>query len=251
MRPTGDCPAMDGFSMPGFAPLYPEGPYEYDGFTAVLFEYPVERERLDGVVPAPLDVRTNAMVLGFYDYGVVNGFGSYDELVTGVPVAHEGREMLYAPYLLLDGDAPMAGGREVWGIPKKLGTVEIDPEGAAVTASASRGGATLVEATLDTRKPARDHPLAADRFENVYRKTIPAAEKGAAPVVDRLVVAETSDVRAERALTGPGTLALGGSAADPLEAFAPAGEPTGYLVEGSWTLGRTDDAVLHRFEESA
>jgi len=237
--------------MPGFAPLYPEGPYEYDGFTAVLFEYPVERARLDGVVPDPLDVRTDAMVLGFYDYGVVNGFGSYNELVTGIPVAYEGRQMLYAPYLLLDGDAPMAGGREVWGIPKKLGTVQIDPRGPAVTASASRGGATLVEATLDTREPAGDHPLAADRFENVYRKTIPAAERGAAPVVDRLVVAETSDVCAERALTGPGTLAFEGSAADPLETVAPAGDVTGYLVEGGWTLGRTEDAVLHRFEESA
>jgi len=251
MIPASDGWTMDGFSMPGFAPLYPEGPYEYDGFTAVLFEYPVERARVEQVVPRPLDVRTNAMVLGFYDYGVVNGFGSYDELVTGVPVAHEGREMLYAPYLLLDGDAPMAGGREVWGIPKKLGAVEIDPDGAAVTASASRGGVTLVEATLDTRESAESHPLAADRFENVYRKTVPAAERGAAPVVDRLVVAETSDVDAERALAGPGRLAFGGSAADPLDRFAPAGEPTGYLVEGSWTLGRTDDAVLHRFEESA
>lgn len=236
--------------MPGFAPLYPEGPYEYDGFTAVLFEYPIERDRVDRLVPEPLDVRTDAMVLGFYDYGVVNGFGSYNELVTGVPVAYEGRQMLYAPYLLLDGDAPMAGGREVWGIPKKLGTVQIDPGGATVTASASRGGVTLVEATLDTRAPAGDHPLAADRFENVYRKTIPAAEKGAAPVVDRLVVAETSDVHAERALTGPGTLEFGRSAADPLETLAPAGDVTGYLVEGSWTLGRTEDAVLHRFEES-
>lgn len=236
--------------MPGFAPLYPEGPYEYDGFTAVLFEYPIERDRVDRLVPEPLDVRTDAMVLGFYDYGVVNGFGSYNELVTGVPVAYEGRQMLYAPYLLLDGDAPMAGGREVWGIPKKLGTVQVDPGGATVTASASRGGVTLVEATLDTRAPAGDHPLAADRFENVYRKTIPAAEKGAAPVVDRLVVAETSDVHAERALTGPGTLEFGRSAADPLETLAPAGDVTGYLVEGSWTLGRTEDAVLHRFEES-
>jgi hypothetical protein len=58
-------------------------------------------------------------------------------------------------------------------------------------------------------------------------------------------------VHAERALTGPGTLAFGESAADPLDTLAPAGEVTGYLVEGRWTLGCTDDAVLHRFGESA
>ncbi|MFB6170121.1 MAG: acetoacetate decarboxylase family protein [Haloarculaceae archaeon] len=242
---------MDGYSMPRFAPLYPEGPYEYDGFTALLFDYPVERSHLERYVPAPLEVRAASMVLGFYDYGVVNGFGSYDELVTGVPVTCEGRNLLYSPYLLLDGDAPMAGGREIWGIPKKLGEVTIDAGGAVATASAARGGATLVEATLDAREPAEGHPLSRPRFESVYRKTVPAAEKGAAPVVDRLVVAETSDVQAERALTGPGTVEFGASAADPLSAFAPTGEVTGYLVEGSWTLGRTEDAVLHRYEESA
>lgn len=236
--------------MPEFAPLYPEGPYEYDGFTALLFEYPVERERLEQVVPRPLTVRTAAMLLGVYDYGVVNGFGSYTELVTGVPVEADGRRLLYSPYLLLDGDAPLAGGREVWGIPKKLGAVDLDARGALVTASAARGGVTLLEATLDPRGPADDHPLSRDRFESVYRKTIPAATEGAAPVVDRLVVAETQDVTAERALAGPGTLDLVSSAADPLAELAPAGDPTGYLVEGSWTLDRTGDAVLHRFEES-
>ncbi|MFB6171427.1 MAG: acetoacetate decarboxylase family protein [Haloarculaceae archaeon] len=242
---------MPGYSMPEFAPLYPEGPYEYDGFTALFLEYAADGDRLDGLVPAPLTVRRDAVVLAVYDYGVVNGFGSYSELVTGVPVAFEGRPLLYAPYLLLDGDAPMAGGREIWGIPKKLGDVSLDAEGALVTARAGRGGATLLEATLDPRAATDEHPLAQDRFENVYRKTIPAATEGAAPVVDRLVVAETRDVSAARALTGPGTVDLSSSAADPLGAFAPESDPTGYLVEGSWVLDRTEDAVLHRFEESA
>lgn len=236
--------------MPEFAPLYPEGPYEYDEFTALIFQYPVDRDRLEQVVPAPLTVRSAAMVLAVYDYGVVNGFGSYAELVTGVPVELDGRPLQYSPYLLLDGDAPMAGGREVWGIPKKLGEVQLDAEGALVTARAARGGAPLLEATLDPREPTDDHPLSRDRFESVYRKTIPAATEGAAPVVDRLVLAETRDVTAERALVGPGTLELTSSAADPLAAFAPAGDPTAYLVEGGWTLDRTEDAVVHRFEES-
>jgi len=242
---------MDGYSMPGFAPLYPEGPYEYDGFTALVSEYPVERARLEQLVPDPLSVRRAAMSVGVYDYGVVNGFGSYDELLTSVPVTYEGRPLSYAPYLLLDGDAPMAGGREVWGIPKKLGEVSLDTDGALVTATAARGGSTLLEATLDTHEPATDPPLSADRSESVYRKTIPAASAGAAPVVDRLVVAETRDVTVERALTGPGTLDLSSSAADPLGRFAPDGDPTAYLLEGGWTLARTEDAVLHRYEESA
>jgi len=189
---------MDSYSTPGFAPLYPEGPYEYDGFTALVVEYPVARERLADVVPDPLSVRRGAMRLGVYDYGVVNGFGSYDELLTSVPVSYEGRPLSYAPYLLLDGDAPLAGGREVWGIPKKLGEVELDADGALVTARAARGGTTLLEATLDTRKPAAQSPIGEGCSESVYRKTIPAASAGASPVVDRLVVAETRDITADR-----------------------------------------------------
>lgn len=242
---------MDGYSMPGFAPLYPEGPYEYDDLTAIVLSYPVERSQLERLVPEPLAVREASVNLSFFDYGVVNGFGSYDELVTSVPVTYEGRDLAYSPYLLLDGDAPMAGGREIWGIPKKLGDVTVDPDGDAVTASATRGRTTLVEATLDPREPADESLFEQPIDHNVYRKTIPAAEKGAAPVVDRLVVAEVADRSASRALSGPATVEFHLSAADPLDIFAPAGEPTGYLVEGmGFTLQRTEDAVLHRFEES-
>jgi acetoacetate decarboxylase len=242
---------MDGYSMPGFAPLYPEGPYEYDDLTAIVFSYPVERRRLEGIVPEPLAVREASVNLSFYDYGVVNGFGSYDELAISVPVTHEGRDLSYAPYLLLDGDAPMAGGREIWGIPKKLGDVTVDPEGAVVTASAARGGTTLVEATLEASEPADEGVFERPIQHNVYRKTIPAAENGAAPVVDRLVLAEVADMTASRVLQGAGTVDFQPSAADPLAVFAPTGEPTGFLVEGlNFTLRRTDDAVLHRFGES-
>lgn len=242
---------MDGYSMPAFAPLYPEGPYEYDDLTAIVISVPVEPDRLERVVPEPLAVRDAAVSLSFYEYGVVNGFGSYDELVISVPVTHEGRDLTYAPYLLLDGDAPMAGGREIWGIPKKLGDVTLDTGGAVVTAGAARGGRTLVEATLEPRESADRRRFEQPVGHNVYRKTIPAAETGAAPVVDRLVLAEVGEMGASRALSGSASVECHSSAADPLAVFAPAGEATGYLVEGmSFTLRRTDDAVLHRFEES-
>lgn len=125
------------------------------------------------------------------------------------------------------------------------------PDGDVVTDGASRSGTTLVEATLDTRAQADESRFEQQVGHSVYRKTIPAAEKGAGPVVDRLVVAEISDMTTNRALQGPGTVEFHPSAADPLDVFTPAGEPTGYLVEEmGYALRRTEDAVLHRFEES-
>lgn len=242
---------MAEFSMPAVAPLYPDGPYEYDGFTAVVFEYPVERERLEQIVPAPLSVRRGTMSLGVYDYGVVNGFGSYNELLTGIPVTYDDRPLTFSPYLLLDGDAPLAAGREVWGIPKKLGTVRLETSATVITAVAERGGVRLLDATVEPHQPAADPPVVEGRSESVYRKTIPAATAGAAPVVDRLVVAETRDISVDRALTGPGTIQFTASAADPMDRFRPDGDPKASFITGSWVLDRTADAVLHRYEESA
>lgn len=241
---------MDGYSIPGWAPLYPEGPYEYDGFTALIFQYSVEQEQLQRLVPDPLSIRRSVMSLAIYDYGVVNGFGSYHELATSIPVSYEGQPLSYAPYVLLDADAPFASGREVWGIPKKLGEVTLNTDGTLVTATGSRSDKTLLKATLDPHGSTDKHPLKPDSFETVFRKTIPAATEGAGPVVDRLVVAETREVTADRALTGPATIEATSSAADPLAAFVPTGAVTGYMVEGGWVLDRTENAVLHRYEES-
>lgn len=242
---------MTAYSMPAAAPLYPPGPYAYDDCTSLLLSYPVDGERLASLVPDPLSVRRDVLTVGIHDFGVVSGFGAYHELTVAVPVAYADRPLSYSLYLLLDGDAPTAGGREVWGVPKKMGAVSLDLDGAVVTARAARGGVTLCEATFEARHPATDHPRTGDRFETVYRKTIPAASAGSDPVVDRLVIAETRDVHAERALAGPATLSFSSSAADPLGQFEPDGAVSGFLIEGgSWVLDRVDDAVLHRYAES-
>jgi acetoacetate decarboxylase len=241
----------EAYSMPQAAPLYPEPPYEYPAFTALLLQCQFPAETVRGLVPAPLEPVAGAPgLLAVYDYEGTDGLGAYREFLVGLPVTYGGERFTYAPLMVLGSDAAIAAGREIWGIPKEAGEVDLDPGGAMPTARVERGGATLLTASLDPTDSTDDHPLRAPEFRSVQWKRIPAAERGAPPVVNRLVVSRTHEVETDRALTGPAAVDMGGSAADPLEALAPTGEVTGYLVSGSWLLDTAEDAVLHRFEEA-
>lgn len=239
------------YSVPEIAPLYPEGPYEYRPFTALLFEYTLEPGVAERIVPDPLEVNSKSRcVLGIFRYENVDGFGSYNELMTGLPVSYDGRSLFYSPYLVLDADAPMAAGREVWGIPKKYGSVSLDTTGSFPTATVSRNGMDIVTASASPRRTTDDHLFKHSQFDNVYRKRIPSASRDTLPVVDRLVVGRTTDVEVAWATIGSGDVTVRSTADDPLKALQPNGDVDATLLEASWTLERVDDALLHVYEET-
>ena len=48
------------------------------------------------------------------------GFGDYTETGQVIPVTFRGRPGGYSHCMVLNDDPPIAGGRELWGFPKKL-----------------------------------------------------------------------------------------------------------------------------------
>lgn len=241
----------EAYSSPQLQPLYPPGPYEYPQVTALLLTYEIDREVARQVVPEPLDVGERATcVLAIYDYAHVNGLGAYDELMIGISTQYEGEPVTYAPYYVLDSDAAIAVGREVWGIPKKRGEVELDVDGHVATGRAARGGVELAVATVDTATSTDSHPLGGSRARTAYWKRIPSASSGEPPALNRVVTSVTREIEVEWAYRGKGEVELFRSAADPVAVFEPVSEVIGYLLECSWILDREPDAVLHRFEES-
>lgn len=241
---------QDAYGMPQLQPLYPRGPYEYPSVTGLLLSYEIEPELARDVVPAPLEVRDPPTCLfGVYDYEHVNGLGAYEELMIGVSARYEGDPVTYTPYSILDSDAAIGVGREVWGIPKKHGQVALDLTGEVVTARISRGGVELAVATAETTQSMEQHPLG-QSLRNVHWKRIPSASKEAPPQVNRLVTSVNRDIDVEWTYRVVGDLQLSHSAADPIAVFGPSGEVTGYLLKGSWVLDQEEDAVLHRFEEA-
>ena len=49
-----------------------------------------------------------------------NGFGDYTESGQVIPVSFRGRKGSYTHCMFLNDEGPIAGGRELWGFPKKL-----------------------------------------------------------------------------------------------------------------------------------
>lgn len=241
----------EAYSTPQLQPMYPRGPYEYLAVKALVLTYELDQALAREVVPEPLDLRDSpTCVLGVYDYDHVGGLGAYEEFMVGVAAEFEGEPVTYTPYYILDNDAAIAVGREVWGIPKKEGTVTVTTDGAVAPGRVSRHGVDLAVVTVQTTESTDRHPFAGSTLRNVHWKRIPSASKDAPPAVNRLVTSVTRDIDVEVAYRGSGDVELFRSGADPIAAFEPDGEVTGYLLECSWVLDRADDAVLHRFREA-
>lgn len=241
----------EAYSTPQLQPLYPRSPYEYPSVEALLLTYEIDRSLARDIVPNPLALRESpTCVLGVYEYAHVNGLGTYAEFMVGIAAEHDGKPVTYTPYYILDSDAAIAAGREVWGIPKKHGKVILEPDRDVATGCVSRGGVDLASLSVETTESTDQHPFGVSELRNVTWKRIPSASKGEPPAVNRLVASVTRDVEVEWAYRGPGSVELSRSAADPVDVFEPDGDVTGYLLECSWVLDRAEDAIVHRFQEA-
>jgi acetoacetate decarboxylase len=117
-------------------------------------------------------------------------------------------------YEFVTTDDAMAGGREVWGYPKKMGEVTMTESGGGyITASVSRLGRTLINATFTPQDIAYDKPLLHPR---VQVKRIPRAD-GRGYDVDQIIRNDLRDAKIAQLVRGSATLAMGGSSLmDPL-----------------------------------
>ena len=71
-------------------------------------------------MPEPLQVEEPLVKYEFIRMPDSTGFGDYTESGQVIPVSFEGRKGGYTHCMFLNDDPPIAGGRELWGFPKKL-----------------------------------------------------------------------------------------------------------------------------------
>src|SRR5262247_198667 len=121
------------FAMPLNDPAYPSGPYKFYNREFVVITYRTDVDALREVVPEPLEVAGDTVAYEFIRMPDSTGFGDYTETGQVIPVrfrAADGtvQEGGYVHAMYLDDHAPIAGGREIWGFPKKLATPKISHE---------------------------------------------------------------------------------------------------------------------------
>jgi acetoacetate decarboxylase len=121
------------FAMPLTDPAYPRGPYKFYNREFVVITYRTDADALQEVVPEPLEVTGDTVTYEFIRMPDSTGFGDYTETGQVIPVRFRGADGTvqqggYVHAMYLDDNSPIAGGREIWGFPKKLATPKIEIE---------------------------------------------------------------------------------------------------------------------------
>jgi acetoacetate decarboxylase len=129
----------NAFAMPLNDPAYPPGPYKFYNREFVVITYRTDPNRLREVVPEPLEVAGDTVAYEFIRMPDSTGFGDYTETGQVIPVRFKIRDGTvqeggYVHAMYLDDNAPIAGGREIWGFPKKLASPKVAHEGDVVVA---------------------------------------------------------------------------------------------------------------------
>lgn len=177
-----------GYSMPVDAPLYGKLPIYYKDTEAIIINYETDADAALDVLPEGLEISTPATAAVMFVRYNFSTIGPYTEVILGINCLWKGSPKLYIPYIVVDSDAPLAGGREVWGYPKKLAYIEITREADMLMGIMERPkGNRIVTAILkpEVRVKGAEVPL-----EALSLRVLPGSEKGAEPTVMELVEAE-------------------------------------------------------------
>src|ERR1700744_3684832 len=108
------------FAMPLNNPAFPPGPYKFYNREFVIISYRTDPGLLRAVVPEPLEPIGDTVNYEFIRMPDSTGFGDYTETGQVIPVSFHGRKGGYSHCMFLNDEPPIAGGRELWGFPKKL-----------------------------------------------------------------------------------------------------------------------------------
>lgn len=109
-------------SMPTFAPSYPHGPFRFVRREYLIITYETDPDILRAALPEPLEPAPGN--LAYYEWMKMPdawGFGDYQESGTGIHALWQGEPCSFSLQMYVDDEPPIAGGREIWGFPKKYG----------------------------------------------------------------------------------------------------------------------------------
>lgn len=127
-----------GYSMPPTSPLYPFPPMKLRNVEAITVVFETDPEAALQVLPEPLELREPATASIAVFFVPESSIGSYYEALYVLNASSAGRPIRYDVLSLLTGDQAMAFGREVLGVPKKLGHVRLEKRAEGIFGYAER-----------------------------------------------------------------------------------------------------------------
>ncbi|WP_108659790.1 acetoacetate decarboxylase [Acuticoccus kandeliae] len=201
------------FAMPLNNPAYPKPPYKFYNREFVVITYRTDPEKLRAMVPEPLEVVGDLVAYEFIRMPDSTGFGDYTETGQVIPVRYttpsgEVQTGGYVHAMYLDDNSPIAGGREIWGFPKKLASPKLVHEQETLVGTLHYGSVLCVTATMGYKHREADMDAVLKGMKNpaFMIKIIPHVD-GTARVCE-LVRYYMEDIVLKGAWEGPAALQL-------------------------------------------
>lgn len=174
----------------------------YDAEMLMVF-WETKPEIIEKLLPSPLKPVDPIAMAFIADYPATNFDCIYKESALFISAEYDGEEGSYCLAMPVTSDIAMAGGREVFGYPKKMADIEFKKEGNVITGWTERRGVRFMEVKATLSGQPND-PKALTLFEQgageeegtikgvAYNfKHFPAPESGLMDYDPRLVKQET------------------------------------------------------------
>ncbi|HUI98003.1 MAG TPA: acetoacetate decarboxylase [Xanthobacteraceae bacterium] len=225
------------FAMPLTSPAFPCGPYRFYHREFFVITYRTDPRKLRELVPEPLEIDEPLVKFEFIRMPDSTGFGDYTESGQVIPVSFKGRKGGYSHCMFLNDHPPIAGGRELWGFPKKLAEPTLKAEIDTLEGRLHYGNLPIAIGTMGYKH--REANLAAVKASlltpNWLLKIIPHVD-GTARICE-LVEYYLTDVDLKGAWTGPTQLTLFSHALAPLAELPVLDIVSGTHIIADLTLG--------------
>lgn len=202
--------------MPLTNPSYPRGPYRFVDREYLVITYRTDPEALRAVVPEPLQIAEPLVKYEFIRMPDSTGFGDYTESGQVIPVTLGERTGGFVHAMYLNDDAPIAGGREIWGFPKKLAEPSLRVEKDTLVGTLDVGSVRVATGTMGYKHRQIDADAVKASLEgpNFLLKIIPHVD--CTPRICELVEYRSLNVTVKGAWAGPAGLSLADHALAPV-----------------------------------
>lgn len=196
------------FAMPPGNPAFPMGPYRFVNREYMIITYRTARAALEKVVPAPLRIADDVVKYEFIRMPDSTGFGDYTESGQVIPVTFDGAQGGYTHAMYLNDHPPIAGGRELWGFPKKLANPVLEVDVDTLVGTLDYGKLRIAVGTMGYKHRALPAGPVLDSLNapNFLLKVVPHVD--GTPRICELVRYRLQDITLKGAWTGPAALAL-------------------------------------------
>jgi acetoacetate decarboxylase len=206
-------------SMPIAGPSFPRGPYRFVDREYFIVSYISDPDAIQEAVPEPLTPDgSNTVYYEFIRMPDSSGFGDYSESGTVIPCLYNGERVNFTAQMYLDCEPPIAGGREIWGFPKKHAKPKLEVVSDTLTGTLIYASQLVALGTMGYKHTnlirERTSAQGADVDTIVAKMSKTQVNLKLIPHVDgslgiaQLVAYNLTDIQVKGAWTGPGRLHL-------------------------------------------